>query len=214
MGELMKRDRQAIAMRIAEDIPEGWTVNLGIGIPLTVADCIPPEREVMIHSENGIVGVGPRPPVENIDPWVVNAGKEYVTLRAGASLFNQAESFGMIRGGHIDLCILGAFEVSARGDLANWTLSSGDRLPGVGGAMDLAAGAKRIWVTMDHVSRNGRSKIVESCTLPLTAPGVVSRIYTDLAVLEITSEGVRVVEIVDGLSFAELQEMTGAKIRQ
>jgi 3-oxoadipate CoA-transferase beta subunit len=209
-----RRDRRAIAARVAQDIPEGWKVNLGIGIPLLVGNAIPPDREVFIHSENGILGAGPLATDEQTDPWVVNAGKQYVTLRPGASLFNHAESFAMIRGGHLDLCILGAFEVAANGDIANWSLGGNDRLPAVGGAMDLAAGAKRVWVTMDHVSKDGTPKIVETCTLPLTAVGAVKRIYTDLAVLDITPRGVEVVEIVPGMSFEELQAVTGAKLHK
>ncbi len=212
MSTITPRNRSAIAARLAQDIPEGWNVNLGIGIPLLVADSIPAGREVMIHSENGILGVGPIPPDDKINPWMVNAGKQYVTLLPGASLFNHAESFAMIRGGHIDLCVLGAFEVAANGDIANWSISSNDRLPAVGGAMDLAAGAKQVWVTMDHVSKDGSPKIVEKCTYPLTALGVVRRIYTDLAVMEVTSRGVEVIDMVDGLTLEALQEKTGTKL--
>lgn len=212
MDSVQRRSRPEIAKRLAEDIPEGWSVNLGIGIPLLVADNIPDGREIFIHSENGILGVGPAPADEDVDPWIVNAGKFAVTLVPGASLFNHAESFAMIRGGHLDLCVLGAFQVAANGDLANWTLSSNDRLPAVGGAMDLAVGARNIWVTMDHVSRDGGAKIVERCTLPLTAPGVVKRIYTDLAVLELTAAGMAVIDMVPGLSFDALQAVTGAKL--
>lgn len=209
---VQRRNRPAMARRIAEDIPDGWAVNLGIGIPLMVADNLPEGRDILIHSENGILGVGPAPAVEDIDPWVVNAGKFAVTLLDGAALFNHAESFAMIRGGHLDLCILGAFEVAANGDIANWTLSSTSRLPAVGGAMDLASGARNLWVTMEHVSRDGAPKIVERCQYPLTAPNAVKRIYTDLAVLELADGRVDVLEMVPGLDFATLQALTGAAL--
>jgi 3-oxoadipate CoA-transferase beta subunit len=212
MAEVARRDRAAIAERLALDIPEGWNVNLGIGIPLLVANRIPSGREVMIHSENGILGVGPVPEEGELDPWLVNAGKQYVTLTPGASLFDHAQSFSMVRGGHIDLCVLGAFEVAANGDIANWAVSSNERLPAVGGAMDLAAGVRRLWVTMDHTAKDGSPKIVERCSYPLTALGAVNRIYTDLAVMEITERGVEVLEIVSGLTFEALQEKTGTKL--
>ncbi len=209
-----RRDRRAIAARVAQDIPEGWNVNLGIGIPLLVGNAMPADREVFIHSENGILGAGPLAEEGKVDPWVVNAGKQYVTLKPGAALFNHAESFAMIRGGHLDLCILGAFEVAENGDIANWALGHNDRLPAVGGAMDLAAGAKRVWVTMDHVSKDGTPKILEKCSLPLTALAAVKRVYTDLAVLDITPRGVEVLEIVPGMTFDELQTLTGAKLHK
>lgn len=212
MQAVERRDRPAIAARLARDIPEGWTVNLGIGIPLFVADHLPPDREIIIHSENGILGVGPAPAEKDIDPWVVNAGKFAVTLVRGAALFHHADSFAMIRGGHLDLCVLGAFEVAANGDLANWTISSNERLPAVGGAMDLAAGARNIWVTMEHTTRDGRPKIVERCSYPLTAPGVVKRIYTDLAVMEITERGMVVLEMVPGMTFDVLQKLTAVRL--
>jgi 3-oxoadipate CoA-transferase beta subunit len=208
-----RRNRPAVARRLAEDIVDGWSVNLGIGIPLMVADNLPPDRDILIHSENGILGVGPAPAAGEVDPWVVNAGKFAVTLLPGAALFNHAESFAIIRGGHLDLCILGAFEVATNGDIANWTLASTTRLPAVGGAMDLASGARRIWVTMEHVSRDGTPKLVDACQYPLTAPGVVKRIYTDLAVLEPRGDHFAVIEIVPGLTFDDLQQLTGAPLR-
>jgi 3-oxoadipate CoA-transferase beta subunit len=201
--------RAAIAARVADDIPEGWYVNLGVGIPTMVADYIG-DREVLIHSENGILGMGPRPVPALIDPWLVNAGKQYVTLLPGASLTDQATSFAMIRGGHLDLCVLGAFEVAANGDLANWALSASERVPAVGGAMDLSVGAKRIWVITDHNRKDGAPKIVERCQYPLTAQGVVTRVYTDLAVMDVTKTGLRVIFMVPGLDFATLQSRTGA----
>ena len=166
-------DRPQMAARLARDIPEGWFVNLGVGVPTQVADHIPADREVIIHSENGILGMGPAPAPDAVDPWLVNAGKKAVTLLAGAALFHHADSFAMIRGGHIDLCVLGAFEVASNGDLANWTTSSNDKTPAVGGAMDLAVGAKRIWILMEHVTRDGKARLVEHCSYPLTAPGAV-----------------------------------------
>jgi 3-oxoadipate CoA-transferase beta subunit len=204
------RDRQAIAARAARDIPEGWYVNLGIGIPTLIADHIPGGREVIFQSENGILGMGPSPPPDAVDPWLVNAGKQYVTLLPGASLFHHADSFAMIRGGHLDLCVLGAFEVASNGDVANWSTSSTDMTPAVGGAMDLALGAKRLWILMEHTAKNGTPKLVERCSYPLTAKGVVSRIYTNLAVIDVAASGFEVVEMVPGLTREALQACTGA----
>ncbi|MCC6192976.1 MAG: 3-oxoacid CoA-transferase subunit B [Burkholderiales bacterium] len=209
---MQARNRQAIAARAASDIVEGWCVNLGIGIPTMVADAIPSGREVLIQSENGILGMGPAQVGDTIDPWVVNAGKQYVTLLPGASLFHHADSFAMIRGGHLDLCLLGAFEVASNGDVANWSMSSADRAPAVGGAMDLAVGARRLWSLMDHCARDGRPKLVERCTLPLTAQGAVSRVYTDLAVLAVGPAGFEVLEMVPGLTRERLCELTGAPL--
>jgi 3-oxoadipate CoA-transferase beta subunit len=204
--------RQGMAARVARDIPEGWFVNLGIGIPTMVADHVPVEREVILHSENGILGMGPAPAPDAVNAWLVNAGKQPVTLRAGGSFFHHADSFGMIRGGHIDLCVLGAFEVAENGDIANWATSENDTAPAVGGAMDLAAGAKRLWVVMDHVTKDGRPKLVERCGYPLTAPAAVQRIYTNLAVVDVVAgRGFVLREILaEGLSFADLQAQTGA----
>jgi 3-oxoadipate CoA-transferase, beta subunit len=201
-----------MAARCARDIPEGWVVNLGVGVPTQVADHVPAGREVIFHSENGILGMGPAPAEDAVDPWLVNAGKKAVTLVPGAALFHHADSFTMIRGGHIDLCVLGAFEVASNGDLANWTTDSNDRTPAVGGAMDLAAGAKRIWVLMEHETRDGSPRLVEACRYPLTAPAVVKRIYTNLAVIDVTETGFQVIEIVPGLSFAELRTRTAAPL--
>ena len=205
-------DRPQMAARLARDIPEGWFVNLGVGVPTQVADHIPADREVIIHSENGILGMGPAPAPDAVDPWLVNAGKKAVTLLAGAALFHHADSFAMIRGGHIDLCVLGAFEVAANGDLANWTTSSNDKTPAVGGAMDLAVGAKRIWILMEHVTRDGKPRLVEQCSYPLTALGAVTRVYTNLAVLDVTPSGFAVVEMVPGLTLDALQALTAAPL--
>jgi len=205
-------DRPQMAARLARDIPEGWFVNLGVGVPTQVADHIPADREVIIHSENGILGMGPAPAPDAVDPWLVNAGKKAVTLLAGAALFHHADSFAMIRGGHIDLCVLGAFEVASNGDLANWTTSSNDKTPAVGGAMDLAVGAKRIWILMEHVTRDGKARLVERCAYPLTAPGAVTRVYTNLAVLDVIPSGFAVVEMVPGMTLDALQELTAAPL--
>jgi 3-oxoadipate CoA-transferase beta subunit len=209
----MTWNRTQMAARVAQDIPEGWFVNLGIGIPTMVADHVPEEREVILHSENGILGMGPAPAPEEVNAWLVNAGKQPVTLRPGGSFFHHADSFAMIRGGHIDLCVLGAFEVAENGDVANWATSENDSAPAVGGAMDLAAGAKRLWVVMEHATKDGRPKLVESCGYPLTAKGVVQRVYTNLAVVDVVpGRGFVVKEIVPGLSLADLQARTGAKL--
>ncbi|MGG5811551.1 3-oxoacid CoA-transferase subunit B [Falsiroseomonas sp. CW058] len=206
-------NRQQMAARVAQDIPEGWFVNLGIGIPTMVADHVPPEREVILHSENGILGMGPAPAPDKVNAWLVNAGKQPVTLRPGGSFFHHADSFGMIRGGHIDLCVLGAFEVAESGDIANWATSENDSAPAVGGAMDLAAGAKRLWVVMDHTTKDGAAKLVEHCSYPLTARGAVQRVYTNLAVLDVApGRGFVVREMAPGLSLADLQARTGAKL--
>ena len=202
-----------MAARVARDIPEGWYVNLGIGIPVLVADHIPAEREAIVHSENGILGMGPAPEPDNIDRWLINASKLYVTLRTGGSYMHHADSFAIIRGGHLDLCVLGAFQVAGNGDLANWATSENDTTPAVGGAMDLAAGAKRVWVVMQHTTKSGDSRLVRHCSYPLTAPGVVKRVYTNLAVLDVTADGFAVREMVPGLSFDALQKLTGAPLR-
>jgi 3-oxoadipate CoA-transferase, beta subunit len=206
-------NRQQMAARVAQDIPEGWFVNLGIGIPTMVADHVPEEREVILHSENGILGMGPAPAPDKVNARLVNAGKQPVTLRKGGSFFHHADSFAMIRGGHIDLCVLGAFEVAENGDIANWATSENDTAPAVGGAMDLAAGAKRLWVVMEHTTKDGRSKLVEACGYPLTAKGAVQRVYTNLAVVEVVpGRGFVVKEIVPGMSLAELQQKTAATL--
>jgi 3-oxoadipate CoA-transferase beta subunit len=206
--------RNQMAARAAEDIPEGWYVNLGIGIPTLIADHVPSEREVIFHSENGVLGIGPQPAKEDIDPWLINAGKQYVTLRPGGSICHHADSFSMIRGGHLDLCVLGGFQVADNGDLANWATSENDTAPAVGGAMDLAAGAKRLWVLMEHTTKEGQSKLVTKCTYPLTAIGAVTRIYTNLAVLDITPKGFVVRDIAPGLTWDALQARTDAPLHK
>ncbi|HXZ52241.1 MAG TPA: 3-oxoacid CoA-transferase subunit B [Burkholderiales bacterium] len=210
----MKRlDRNQIAARVARDIPEGAYVNLGIGLPTLVANHIPKGREVIMHSENGVLGIGPRPAPDQEDEDLINAGKEPVTLLAGGAYFHHADSFAMIRGGHIDFCVLGAFQVSATGDLANWHTGEPDAIPAVGGAMDLALGAKKVLVMMEHVTKAGASKIVERCNYPLTGVACVHRIYTDLAVIDVAPDGLRVVEMVEGLSFEDLQRQTAAPLK-
>lgn len=204
--------RQEVAARIARDIPEGWFVNLGIGAPTMVADHVPESREVIFQSENGILGMGPAPAADNVQPWLVNAGKQPVTLRPGGSYFHQADSFTMIRGGHLDLCVLGAYEVAVNGDLANWATFDNTRAPAVGGAMDLAAGARRLWVSMDHVTREGAAKLVRRCTYPLTATACVTRLYTNLAVLEPTGEAFRVLDMVEGMTLDRLAAVTDAPL--
>jgi 3-oxoadipate CoA-transferase beta subunit len=207
-------NRVQMAQRAAADIPEGWYVNLGIGIPTAIADHVPLDREVIFHSENGVLGMGPAPAEGQIDPWLINAGKQYVTLRAGGSYCHHADSFAMIRGGHLDLCVLGAFQVAENGDIANWATSENDTAPAVGGAMDLAAGAKRLWVVMDHTTKDGTSKLVRKCSYPLTAVGAVKRVYTNLATLDVTPDGFQVVSMAPGLSFESLQARTDAPLRQ
>lgn len=205
-------DRPAMAARAARDIPEGWYVNLGIGLPTLIADHVPPEREVVFHSENGVIGMGPAPAPEHVNPWLINAGKQCVTLRTGGSYVHQADSFAIIRGGHLDLCVLGGFQVAENGDLANWATSDDDKSPAVGGAMDLAAGAKRLWVLMEHTTKDGRSKIVRRCSYPLTAVGAVTRVFTNLAVLDVTPDGFAVADMAPGLDFEALQARTDAKL--
>jgi 3-oxoadipate CoA-transferase, beta subunit len=204
--------RDQIAANAARDIPEGFYVNIGIGIPVLVANHIPAEREVIIHSENGILGMGPEPAPDKINRWLINASKKYVTLRPGGAYTHHADSFAIIRGGHLDLCILGAFQVAENGDFANWSMSETD-MPSVGGAMDLAVGAKQVWVLMEHTTKSGESKLVRGCTYPLTAPGVVTRVYTNLAVLDVTPKGFVVREMAPGLTFEALQARTDAPLK-
>jgi 3-oxoadipate CoA-transferase, beta subunit len=211
-GSWTARKRPEMAARLAHDIPEGWYVNLGIGIPTLVADHVPEGREIVFHAENGILGIGPAPEPDKVDRWLINAGKQHVTLKAGGSFFHHADSFAMIRGGHLDLCVLGAFEVSEAGDIANWATSVNDTAPAVGGAMDLAVGAKRLWVLMEHTTKEGRPRLVRRCGYPLTAPRAVSRIYTNLAVIDVTPAGFKLVDMVPGMSFSELQGMTEATL--
>ena len=204
--------RNGMAARVARDIPEGWYVNLGIGAPLQVADHVPAEREVIFHSENGVLGMGPAPAPDEINRWLINAGKQYVTLRSGGSFMHHADSFALIRGGHLDLCVLGAFQVAENGDLANWSTSDNDSAPAVGGAMDLAVGARQVWVLMEQQTKSGESRLVRRCTYPLTALGVVKRVYTNLAVLDVTAEGFAVREMVEGLTLDALQKLTDAPL--
>lgn len=212
MAEFKPLSRGEMAARVARDIPEGWYVNLGIGIPTLVADHVPPEREVIFESENGILGMGQAPSADRVEPWLINAGKQYVTLRTGGCYFHHADSFAMIRGGHLDLCVLGGYEVAESGDLANWATSENDTAPAVGGAMDLAAGAQRLWVVMEHTTKDGRPRLVRRCGYPLTALGAVARVYTNLAVLDVTARGLVVREIVPGLTFEALQARTEAQL--
>ena len=206
-------ERDALAARLAQDIPEGWSVNLGIGIPTLVGNYVPPEREVVFHSENGILGMGPAPPPDKINRWLINASSQYVTLRPGASFMSHSDSFALVRGGHLDLCVLGAFQVAENGDLANWARSEDDNAPAIGGAMDLAAGARRIWVVMEHSTRAGEARLLRRCSYPLTAAGCVKRVYTELAVIDVTPRGFTVVDMVPGLSLEELQARTDAPLQ-
>jgi 3-oxoadipate CoA-transferase beta subunit len=205
-------NREQMAQRVARDIPDGAIVNLGIGLPTLVANHIPADREVILHSENGVLGMGPAPPAGEEDYDLINAGKQPVTLLPGGCFFHHADSFAMMRGGHLDICVLGAFQVSAAGDLANWHTGAADAIPAVGGAMDLAIGAKRTFVMMEHTTKAGKSKIVAACTCPITGIGCVSRIYTDLAVIDVTPAGLRLVEMVAGLSIDDLQRVTGVPL--
>jgi 3-oxoadipate CoA-transferase beta subunit len=211
---MKKLDRKQMAARVARDIPEGSIVNLGIGLPTLVADFIPKGREIILHSENGILGMGPKPALGAEDPDLINAGKEPVTMLPGGAFFHHADAFGMIRGRHLDFAVLGAFQVAVNGDLANWHTGAPDAIPAVGGAMDLAVGAKKVLVMMEHLTKQGESKIVERCTYPLTGARCVDRIYTDLAVIDVRPDGLYVVDLVEGLSFEELQRLTGVALRK
>ncbi len=202
-----------VARRVAEDIPDGSYVNLGIGLPTLVADVVGPDKEIVYHSENGILGMGPAPEPGHEDPELINAGKQPVTLLPGGAFFHHTDAFVMMRGGHLDVSVLGAFQVSASGDLANWATDDAGMPPAVGGAMDLAVGARRVLVMTTHTTREGRPKNLPRCTYPLTAAGVVDRIFTDLAVLDVLPGGLLVREVVHGLSRDELQSVTGADLR-
>jgi 3-oxoadipate CoA-transferase beta subunit len=204
-----RRSKDELAARVAQDIPEGATVNLGIGQPTLVANHIPASREVLLHSENGILGMGPAPAKGLEDYDLINAGKQPVTLLPGGAYFHHADSFAMMRGGHLDICVLGAFQVSATGDLANWHTGDADAIPAVGGAMDLAVGAKQTWVMMDLQTKQGQSKLVQSCTYPLTGIACVKRVYTDLATLACTPQGLVVIDMVEGLALEELSGLIG-----
>ena len=204
--------REQMARRVAQDLFDGAVVNLGIGLPTLVANHLPPGLEIMMHSENGVIGMGPAPAPGEEDYDLINAGKQPVTLRPGGCFFHHADSFAMMRGGHLDVCVLGAFQVAGNGDLANWHTGAPDAIPAVGGAMDLAIGAKKTWVMMEHLTKAGEPKLVQACSYPLTGLRCVSRVYTDLAVLDITAHGVRVLDQVNGLSFLALQAATGVPL--
>jgi len=207
-----RRTKDQLAARVAQDIPDGAVVNLGIGQPTLVANHIPSSREVLLHSENGMLGMGPAPAPGQEDYDLINAGKQPVTLLPGGSFFHHTDSFAMMRGGHLDICVLGAFQVSATGDLANWHTGEKDAIPAVGGAMDLAVGAKQTWVMMDLLTKQGQSKIVQTCTYPLTGIACVKRIYSDLATLECTPQGLKLIDTVDGLDHAELEKLISLPI--
>jgi 3-oxoadipate CoA-transferase beta subunit len=209
---MQRLNRDQMAARVARDIPEGACVNLGIGLPTLVANHLPKNREILLHSENGVLGMGAAPPAGEEDYDLINASKDPVTLLPGGAFFHHADSFAMMRGGHLDICVLGAFQVSVKGDLANWHTGAPDAIPAVGGAMDLAIGAKQVFVMMEHLTKSGQSKIVEHCTYPLTGVACVNRIYTDLAVIDVAPEGLRVLEMVPGMTIAELNRVTGVPL--
>lgn len=209
---MQRVNREALAARVARDIPEGAYVNLGIGAPTLVANFLPQDKEVVLQSENGILGMGPAPAEEDIDWELINAGKQPVTLLTGGCFFHHGDSFAMMRGGHIDICVLGAFQVSVKGDLANWHTGAPDAIPAVGGAMDLAVGAKQVFVMMDLLTKSGESKLVRECSYPLTGLSCVSRIYSDVAVFTVGPEGARVVEMVDGMTLDQLRGLTGVEL--
>ncbi|WP_319456989.1 MULTISPECIES: 3-oxoacid CoA-transferase subunit B [unclassified Mycobacterium] len=211
MTAAVRRSRNEIAARVARDLPDGACVNLGIGIPTLIADHLPDDRELLLHSENGMIGIGPTPAPELVDPELINAGKLPVTMRPGGSFFSHAEAFVMIRGGHVDVAVMGAYEVSASGDLANWSTGD-DGVPAIGGAMDLAVGARQVFVVMSHQTSSGRSKLVTTCSYPLTAAGVVKRVYTDIAVLEVRDGAFVALEIVEGLDLDDVRAVTDAPI--
>lgn len=205
--------RNQIAARVARDIPEGACVNLGIGLPTLIANHLPADKDIFLHSENGVLGRWQAAPAGEEDWDMINAGKEAIEIQPGTVFFHHADSFAMMRGGHLDICVLGAFQVSARGDLANWHTGRPDAIPGVGGAMDLAIGAKRVFVVMEHLDRNGKSKLLPECTYPLTGLGCVSRVYTEYATFEFGDQGVEVIELVDGMTAADLQAITAIPLR-
>ena len=213
MTVINKLSRNEMAQRVAKDILEGAYVNLGIGVPTLVANYLG-DKEVFLHSENGVLGMGPSPAPGEEDDDLINAGKQHVTLLAGGAYFHHADSFSMMRGGHIDIAVLGAFQVSVKGDLANWHTGAEGSIPAVGGAMDLATGARQVFVMMDHLTKSGESKLVPECTYPLTGIACVSRIYTDLAILDVTPQGLRVREILADISFAALQDLSGVPLLQ
>ena len=208
-----RRTKDQLAKRVAQDIHEGAYVNLGIGMPTTVANHLPPGIEVILQSENGILGMGPAPAAGSEDYDLINAGKQPVTLLPGGAFFHHADSFAMMRGGHLDICVLGAFQVSQGGDLANWHTGEPDAIPAVGGAMDLATGARQTWVMMDLLTKSGESKIVRECTYPLTGLACVKRVYTDLATFECGPQGLLLIDAVEGLSREALQALMGLPVR-
>jgi 3-oxoadipate CoA-transferase, beta subunit len=205
-------DRAGMAARAARDIPEGWVVNLGIGIPTEVANHVPPDREVIFHCENGVIGAGPAPAPGQVNPFLINAGVQPITLRTGGSYVHHADSFAIARGGHLDLSVLGAFEVSETGDIANYAQAHGEPIKQIGGAMDLAVGARRLWVIMEHTTRSGAARLKRRCGYPLTARGTVCRVYTNLAVLDVTPRGFVVRDVISGLGFEDLQARTEAPL--
>jgi 3-oxoadipate CoA-transferase beta subunit len=209
---MQRLTRDQMAARVARDVPEGAYVNLGIGLPTMVANHLPPDRDIFLHSENGVLGMGPASALGDEDEDLINAGKQPVTLLPGGAFFHHSDSFAMMRGGHLDICVLGAFQVSSTGDLANWHTGAPGAIPAVGGAMDLAIGAKQVFVMMEHQTKNGESKIVAQCAYPLTGIGCVNRIYTDLAVIDVTASGLVVREMIDGLTLDELQTITGVPL--
>ena len=213
MGDYKKRTKQELAQRVAQDIFEGAYVNLGIGQPTLVANYLPQGLEVLLHSENGILGMGPAPLAGDEDYDLINAGKQPVSLLAGGAYFHHADSFAMMRGGHIDISVLGAFQVSATGDLANWSTGEAGAIPAVGGAMDLAVGAKQTWVMMDLLTKQGESKVVAACTYPLTGIACVKRIYSDLATLECTPQGLKLIDKVEGITHSELEGLLGLPVQ-
>jgi len=210
---MKKLTRDEMAQKVANDIPEGAYVNLGIGVPTLVANHIGSDKEIILHSENGVLGMGPAPAAGEEDPELINAGKQYVTLLPGGAFFHHADSFAMMRGGHLDFCVLGAFQVSEQGDLANWHTGAPDAIPAVGGAMDLALGAKKVFVMMDHLTKQGASKIVKACSYPLTGQACVDRIYTELAMIDVTDDGLVVREIYTDIGFDALVELTGVPMK-
>ena len=204
--------REQMAARVARDIPAGAIVNLGIGAPTLVANHLPADREIVLHSENGVLGMGPSPPPGEEDYDLINAGKQPVTLRPGGAFFHHADSFAMMRGGHLDICVLGAFQVAVNGNLANWSTGEAGAIPAVGGAMDLAIGARRTWVMMEHVTKSGEARLVQRCRYPLTGLACVTRVYTDLAVVDVTPRGFAVVAMAPGWTIDALQALTGAPL--
>ena len=212
MNSYQKRSKDELAERVAQDIHDGAYVNLGIGMPTRVANHIPAGREVILQSENGILGMGPAPAADEEDYDLINAGKQPVTLLPGGAYFHHADSFAMMRGGHLDICVLGAFQVSSTGDLANWSTGEPGAIPAVGGAMDLAIGARQTWVMMDLLTKKGESKVVTQCTFPLTGIACVKRIYTEFGTLQCTPQGLRLIDMVDGLTLAEFEKLVGLPI--